>query len=84
MKLVSNAISLSILALSLSACAFVVTDEGISRYDDDDYKHKNRMTLTLPDGDRVTFSCPRDMETFVIDETEEGGSISYGCRSEDS
>ena len=84
MKMVKNAIALSILSLSLGACAFIVTDDGISRYDDDNFHGGDHMMITLPDGDRVSFNCPRDLNSFVIDNSEEGGGITYGCRSDEA
>lgn len=82
MKLVNAAI-VSAMALSLSACAVSIGD-GDYDYDGDRYHRDDRVTVTLPSGDKDSFSCPDEMEVFVIDATEEGRGMVYGCRSRDA
>lgn len=82
MKLV-NATVVSILALSLAACSISVSDSGIHEAEiyegRDDY-----VTVTLPSGDKDSFSCPDEMHIFVVDAKDSGGGIVYGCRSDDA
>jgi hypothetical protein len=37
--------------------------------------------VTLPDGERVRFSCPESSSLFIDDNTDEGGELVYGCRT---
>ena len=66
--------------LSLGACAITVSDDGVHRYDDHDYKG-DYMTITLPDGDRTSFRCPKELNAFIVNEDSTDGII-YGCRSD--
>lgn len=75
-----NAILVSAACLTLGACAITVTDDGI--YDDDYDHHRDRLTVTLPNGSRDGFSCPRGTSSFVINRTDEGLGMVYGCRTD--
>ena len=75
-----NAILVSAACLGVSACSISVTDDGI--YDDYSDHHRDRLTVTLPNGDRDGFSCPRGTSSFVINRTDEGLGMVYGCRTD--
>jgi len=77
-----NATLVSVLSLSLSACAISIGD-GDYDYDRDSDHHgrSDYMTVTLPSGDKDSFACPSEMDVFVIDGTDEGKGLVYGCRS---
>jgi len=78
MKLI-NAILVSALALSLAACSISIEDGG---YGNDIYDGRaDYVTVTLPSGQKDSFRCPQEMEVFVVDDTEEGRGMVYGCRS---
>lgn len=77
-----HAIIVSAAALTLGACSISVTDDGVGRYHGDyDY---DRVTVTLPDGDRDSFSCPQGTSSFVINRKDEGLGMAYGCRTNGS
>ncbi len=67
-------------ALALGACSISVTDDGVSRYNSG-YDH-DRVTVTLPNGDRDGFSCPQGTSSFVINRKAEGLGMAYGCRTD--
>ena len=70
-------------AFTLGACSISVTDDGVSRYNNRDYG-QDRVTVTLPNGDRDGFSCPEGTSSFVINKKDEGLGMAYGCRTNGS
>lgn len=79
-----NAILVSALAFSLSACAVSIGDGDYDHDRDGDYRSGDYMTVTLPSGDKDSFSCPEEMDVFVVDATDEGRGMIYGCRTSDA
>lgn len=75
-----NALLVPAACLMLGACSISVTDDGI--YDDYRDNHRDRLTVTLPNGDRDGFSCPRGTSSFVINRSDEGLGMVYGCRTD--
>jgi len=80
MKLI-NATLVSALSLSLAACAVSIGDGDYDSGYDSNHRHGDYMTVTLPSGDKDSFSCPDEMDVFVIDGTDQGKGLVYGCRS---
>ena len=76
-----NAILVSALALSLSACAVSIGDGDYDYDRDGDYHRDDHVSVTLPSGDKDSFSCPDEMDVFVVDATDENRGLIYGCRS---
>ncbi len=76
-----TAIIVSGVCLTLGACSVHISDDGIAR-DYDDYKKDDRLTITLPNGERDSISCPRGTSAFVINKSDEGKGIIYGCRTD--
>lgn len=74
-----NAITVSAACLLLGACSINVDDGGVSRghYDG----NRDTVSVTLPSGEKDRFSCPDEMNVFVVDTTNSGGGLVYGCRS---
>ena len=76
-----NAIPVSAACLLLGACSINV-DEGVSR---GHYNQNNDyISVTLPSGEKDRFSCPDEMNVFVMDSTSTGGGLVYGCRTNDA
>lgn len=66
-------------SLMLGACSVNISDDGVNRHNSGyDY---DRVTVTLPDGDRDSFSCPQGTSSFVINRKDEGLGMAYGCRT---
>ena len=77
-----NAIPVSAACLLLGACSINVDDGGVSR---SHYSgNKDTVSVTLPSGEKDRFSCPDEMNVFVVDATSSGGGLTYGCRSNDA
>lgn len=74
---------LSAAAFAVSACSVSISEDGMERsyrdYDEDD-----RITVTLPNGDRDRFTCPEGTTSFVINRKDEGLGMAYGCRTNGS
>jgi uncharacterized lipoprotein len=79
MKLI-NATIVSAVCLTLGACSVSITDDGVKR-DYRDYEKDDRITVTLPNGDRDNFSCPAGTTSFVLNRKDEGMGMAYGCRT---
>ena len=75
-----NALIVPAACLLLGACSVSITDDGIER-DYRDYKKDDRITVTLPNGDRDSFSCPDGTTSFVLNRKDEGLGMVYGCRT---
>ena len=77
-----NAIIVSAACLGLSACSINVDEGGVNR---SHYKgNRDTVSVTLPSGEKDRFSCPDEMNIFVMDSTNSGGGLTYGCRSNDA
>ncbi|TNE65497.1 MAG: hypothetical protein EP335_05570 [Alphaproteobacteria bacterium] len=76
-----NALFVSAAALGLAACSISIEDDGHQVYDGHGRSH---MSVTLPSGERDGFSCPKGTDSFVIDRTDEGKGMVYGCRTRDA
>lgn len=74
-----NAILVSTCALALGACAITIDGED-RHYDYDD--RADHMRVTLPNGDRDSFTCPEGTTAFVINKKDTGQGMAYGCRTE--
>lgn len=73
-----NAIFLSAACLTLGACSIDI--DGDARH----FDHENRsdyVTVTLPNGDHDSFSCPEGTTAFVLNRKDEGKGMVYGCRT---
>lgn len=76
-----NTILVSAACLTLGACSIDIDSDG--RYVD--YAdHEDYMTITLPNGDRDSFSCPEGTNAFVVNKASEGKGMVYGCRTPDA
>lgn len=75
-----NAILVSAACLALGACSVSISDDGIDR-NYRDYEHSDRITVTLPNGDRDRFVCPEGTTSFVLNYKDEGLGMVYGCRT---
>lgn len=75
-----NIIIVSAVCLSLGACSVRISDDGLDR-SYRDYKEDDRITVTLPNGDRDRFTCPEGTTSFVINRKDEGLGMAYGCRT---
>ena len=78
-----NAILVSAVCLSLGACSVSISDDGIDR-NYRDYEKDDRITVTLPNGDRDRFTCPEGTTSFVLNRKDEGLGMAYGCRTNGS
>ncbi|MCJ9428517.1 hypothetical protein [Kordiimonas marina] len=76
-----NALIVSAAALTLGACDVNIGD-GVHGYDAS--SGESHMTVTLPDGDRDSFSCPSGTDAFVVDKSKDGKGMIYGCRTTDA
>lgn len=72
----------SAVCLTLAACSVNISDDGVERYNRS-YSN-DRVTVTLPNGDRDGFTCPEGTSTFVINRKDEGLGMAYGCRTNGS
>lgn len=72
-----NALIVSATCLTLGACAISIGDDD---YDGNHYGN-DAVTVTLPSGDTSHFRCPDELNIFVVDGTNEGRGLIYGCRS---
>lgn len=78
-----NAILVSAICLTISACSVKISDDGIDR-NYRDYENYDRVTVTLPNGDRDRFTCPEGTTSFVLNHKDEGLGMAYGCRTNGS
>jgi len=76
-----NAIFASAACLMLGACSISVDDDGISSGSRHRSYNSDHVSVTLPSGEKDSFSCPDEMDIFIIDNTAEGKGLVYGCRS---
>ena len=74
-----NTILVSAVCLTLGACSVSISEDGMNRSHSRDY---DRLTVTLPNGDRDSFSCPSGTSSFVINRKDEGQGMVYGCRTD--
>lgn len=78
-----NTIFVSAVCLTLGACSVSISEDGMER-SYRDYEKDDRVTVTLPNGDRDRFSCPQGTTSFVINRKDEGLGMAYGCRTNGS
>jgi len=77
-----NAMNLSAACLLLGACSINVDEGGVSR---GHYSgNRDTVSVTLPSGEKERFSCPDEMNIFVVDAAGSGGGMVYGCRSNEA
>ena len=69
-----KAINITLISLSLSACAISVGDGRDFGHDD-----RDSMSVKLPHGGRTSFSCPDGLTAFVIRDSKD--EMAYGCRT---
>jgi len=79
-----NALIVSTACFMLGACSISVDDDGIYSGRDHHRSSKDYVSVTLPSGDKDGFSCPDEMDVFIVDATEEGKGLIYGCRSKNA
>ena len=72
-------IIVSAVCLTLGACSVSISEDGVNRSNNRNY---DRLTVTLPNGDRDSFSCPSGTSSFVINRKDEGQGMVYGCRTD--
>ncbi len=77
-----NTIIASAVCLGLGACSVSISEDGVNRHSSN-YDH-DRITVTLPNGDRDGFNCPKGTSSFVINRKDEGLGMAYGCRTDGS
>ena len=78
-----KAILASCAGLMLGACSVSISEDGLER-DYRDYEKDDRITVTLPNGDRDRFTCPEGTTSFVINRKDKGLGMAYGCRTNGS
>lgn len=78
-----NTIIVSAVCLTLGACSVSISEDGLER-NYRDYEEDDRITVTLPNGDRDRFTCPEGTTSFVINRKDEGLGMAYGCRTNGS
>lgn len=76
-----NTIIVSALCLTLGACSVSISEDGVNRHSRSNRDY-DRLTVTLPNGDRDSFSCPSGTSSFVINRKDEGQGMVYGCRTD--
>lgn len=81
MKL-TKAIIVSCAGLMLGACAVTIADDNVDGWEYGDRDNYDRLTVTLPDGNRDRFSCPPGTSSFVINLKDQGKGMVYGCRTD--